>query len=423
MPVQYIYSLTISVVRSLFKFMNRSGIRRALMRSDSKFSRFVELQDNAMDAVLAAGPFPEDTVWIHCASLGEYRVASPILRSLKQKGYNTLLTLFSPSAYDVLIKESSENRIADHIFLLPLDTRKNARKFINGVRPHSAIFIISEIWPNYVKALKEAGIPAYLTSALIHGQSAVTKWYGGIFRQTYKSYNKVLVLDKLSAARLRDIGVTNVEVSGDPLFDNARKTAELPYENPILAQFCMSRHVLVGGSISDVNDLQLFAYVVNQFPDDRFVIVPHDIRKDVIDRIRKAVRGRCALYTECDELSDLEGVQVLIIDYVGDLSKLYRYCAYAYVGGGFTPLLHSVIEPAVYGLPVSFGPKIHRKNTPLEMINLGIGEMVSSGPDLSEWYGDLRGNPVKCEKINATALNYIKENCGATSGIVDKLGY
>ena len=151
--------------------------------------------------------------------------------------------------------------------------------------------------------------------------------------------------------------------------------------------------------------------------------MPHDIRKDVIDRIRKTVRGRCALYTECDELSDLEGVQVLIIDYVGDLSKLYRYCAYAYVGGGFTPLLHSVIEPAVYGLPVSFGPKIHRKNTPLEMINLGIGEMVWTGQALSEWYGDLRGNPVKCEQINATALNYIKENCGATSGIVEKLGY
>jgi len=98
---------------------------------------------------------------------------------------------------------------------------------------------------------------------------------------------------------------------------------------------------------------------------------------------------------------------------------MYRYCAYAYIGGGFTPYLHSVIEATVYGLPVSFGPEIYRKNTPQELIDLGIGFMVRTPEEIETWFRRLKDNSSLLAEIRIKAKRYTESQTGATGQVID----
>ena len=123
-------------------------------------------------------------------------------------------------------------------------------------------------------------------------------------------------------------------------------------------------------------------------------------------------------YTEWSADTDFTHTQVLIIDAMGLLAYLYRYGTWAYVGGGFTPLLHSVIEATVYGLPVAFGPRIERKVTPQQLIQHGIGAMTDTPQALAQWFDALRNNPARLAEIRRAAKAYVESNLGATREIV-----
>ncbi len=409
------------VVRGLNGFiglLNRTGAVRFL---SGKKCKFVEWQCDALLQVKRQEPYPHNTVWVHVASLGEYRVAAPIMRSLKREGYFVLLTVFSPSGFETLNREFDLQGTADKLLFLPLDTPRNARHFVSGVHPVMAIFIISELWHNYVQQLKKAQVPTYLVSALVHKNSAATKWYGGMFRGILRNFTKILVLDTTSKRLLEQYGINNVEKTGDPLFDNALSVAAQPYHNAVIERFCKGNDVFVGGSISDQKDLRLISHVANANRDTKFIIVPHEISEEVLNEIKYSMNGWCLNYSECDETTDFTNVQVLVIDFMGSLAQIYRYCKYAYVGGGFTPYLHSIIEPTVYGLPVAFGPKIYRKNTPTEMIERHIGQRVSTGKELNRWFVRLKGNNAELERIRRSAVEYVRQNSGATNEILKNL--
>ena len=111
----------------------------------------------------------------------------------------------------------------------------------------------------------------------------------------------------------------------------------------------------------------------------------------------------------------------MVIDFVGALAYLYRYADWAYVGGGFTPLLHSVIEPVVYGIPVSFGPRIHRKVTPRQLIDLGIGAMVTSPEELDAWFRTLCNDDERLACISEKAASYVGKYADATSSILEPI--
>ena len=161
--------------------------------------------------------------------------------------------------------------------------------------------------------------------------------------------------------------------------------------------------------------------LANRHPDTRFIIVPHEIRPTTLRHITDSIKGKVKIYTQCGPDTDFSDTQVLVIDFVGALAYIYRYATWAYVGGGFTKLLHSVIEPAVYGLPVSFGPNVSRKVVTRQMIDLGIGRIVSNSDELDRWFSNLKDNPQALRETAAKAAVYVGKNVGATRRVVNRI--
>ena len=162
-------------------------------------------------------------------------------------------------------------------------------------------------------------------------------------------------------------------------------------------------------------------HLADDNPDTRFIFVPHDISDRNLRSLSENLANGSLRLSECTPETDFGGVQSLVVDHVGDLPRIYRYGTWAYVGGGFTPYLHSVIEPTVYGLPVSFGPRIERKSTPLRMIELGIGTKVENYEELRDWFAGLRDNMPELERVHTAASRYVQENVGATAEIVSRI--
>lgn len=393
-----------------------------LIKKGSKLQRFIDGQNGVIKRIadLHKKRCTKPVIWIHASSLGEFGVARPIVKRIKANGdYSIFLTFFSPTGVDALGTQNSE---VDAVEYLPIDTKRNARRFINAIQPQKAIFIISEFWPNYLAELKSQNIETYLISGLIKAQSPIFKWYGGLIRQSLSAFTQFVVLNEESKLNLATIGLNNVSVVGDPLFDNAMAVAMSPYHNRIVESFASYGDVFIAGSISDSKDLMLVSRLANTYRDTRFLVVPHEIDEEHISDIIRHFEGKAVCYRHCGNAVDFSDTQILIIDFVGALAYLYRYAKWAYVGGGFTPYLHSVIEATVYGLPVAFGPEINRKITPQQMMKLDIGCKVTNFEELRRWFESLRNNPSKLETIQKAANAYIRQNVGATDKIMSIIG-
>ncbi|ROT23022.1 3-deoxy-D-manno-octulosonic acid transferase [Muribaculaceae bacterium Isolate-110 (HZI)] len=387
--------------------------------SAAKIMRFARGQRVAIERVregMETLDRSKPTVWLHAASLGEYGIARPIISAIKrQADCNVVITFFSPTGYEAVSRRKGD---IDRVFYLPLDTRSNVNRFLDIVRPDCAVFMVSEYWHNYLHALKQRGIPSFLISAIIRDDGPFFKWYGSLYRNSIKSFSKVFTLDDNSIRNLRKLGIDNVSVNGDPLFDNVALVASTPWKDELIERFTGNEKVFLAGSIHHDRDLEMVTELANRHPDTRFIIVPHEINENILKDIEDKVKGRCVRYSQCDGQTDMSDTQVMIVDFVGALAYIYRYAAWAYVGGGFTPLLHSVIEPSVYGIPVSFGPKIHRKVTPTEMVRLGIGKVVHDTEELDLWFKRLKRDNARVQYIAKRAAKYVKQNTGATPRVV-----
>lgn len=390
--------------------------------SPAKIMRFARAQRGAVERVehgMEGIDRTLPTVWLHAASLGEFGIARPIISAIKQRiKCNVVVTFFSPTGYEAVSRRPGE---IDRVFYLPLDTRANARRFLDAVRPDCAVFMVSEYWHNYLHELRERGIPSLLVSAIIRDDGPFFHWYGSLYRSSIKSFTKVFTLDDNSMRNLERLGVDNASVNGDPLFDNVALVADTPWSDGLIERFVGEEKVFLAGSIHHDKDLEMVTELANRHPDTRFIIVPHEINEDTMQAIESRVKRKTLRYSQCGDDTDLKDAQVLIIDFVGALAYIYRYAAWAYVGGGFTRLLHSVIEPAVYGIPVSFGPNIKRKVTPTEMVRLGIGKVVHDTDELDLWFRRLKRDAARSNYIAKRASKYLKQNTGATPRVVDQI--
>lgn len=393
-----------------------------LIKRGSKLQRFIYGQDNIFLRIENAtkSKCTKPVIWVHASSLGEFGVARPIIRRIKENGnYSIFLTFFSPTGIEALAAHHAD---VDAVEYLPIDTKRNAQRFLSIVKPQKALFIISEFWPNYLGELERQDIKTYLVSGLIKAEALMFKWYGGLIRRSLSAFTKFMVLNEASKQHLATIGIDNVHVVGDPLFDNAMTVATSPYSNKIVEAFAAHGDIFIAGSISDEKDLALISSLANTHRDTRFLVVPHEISETHLSNIICQFEGKAVCYHKCTEHTDFADTQVLIIDFIGALAYLYRYAKWAYVGGGFTPYLHSVIEATVYGLPVAFGPEIHRKVTPQQLMELGIGCKVKKFKDISQWFERLKDNPSELKAVKAKADAYISQNVGATNDVLSIIG-
>jgi len=392
------------------------------LKPSTKLRRFICKQQGLIQEIEEAMAFVNDerpVIWFHAASYGEYNIARPIVRHLHASGrWRIVLTFFSPTGLDMYHTYKEE---VDAVFMLPLDTVAQAHSFLDAVKPQKAVFLVSEYWANYLLELRRRQIPAYLISANITRKALPVRWFGGLWRKAMQAFEQIFVLNETSRQRLMHVGIHRVSVVGDPLFDNVLSRAAKEYHNTIIEHFAAQGDVFIAGSIHNDKDLQLVTKLANHHPDIRFLIVPHEISEEILFNIMRRLKGAARLYSECNEQTDFSSTQTLIIDFMGALTYLYRYARWAYVGGGFTPYLHSVIEATAYGLPVAFGPRVDRKLVAKELVAEGIGRSVRFWIELNKWFSDLKSDNARMDVIASRARMYMQAHQGSTETIVQTI--
>lgn len=364
----------------------------------------------------------ECNIWFHCASLGEYAIARPIMSEIRRRrpDVRIALTFFSSTGVRALARKRPADTMADYFGYLPLDTPANAAALLDIFRPSAALFMVSEYWPNYLAQLKQRGIPTYLVSCVFTRSTPHFKpFVGAEFRRSLEAYTKIFCLDSDSVATLSSLGVHCAVVEGDPLVDNAMRIRESRWSNDALEKFCSRGRTLICGSIHNGDDLNLIAPYIRSNPDYQYLLVPHEVDEESLRTVEHAVgvpSRRLSAYTP----GMIE--HVLIVDHVGSLAYLYRLGTMAYIGGGFTRQLHSIVEASVYGLPVAFGPRIERKRIARLMLKRKIATVVSTPGEFAQWARRLF-NTDNCiiNDLRIEARQFCKAQAGATGRIVSEV--
>lgn len=354
-----------------------------------------------------------ENIWFHCASLGEFDQAIPIMNAYKERnpGSKIIVTFFSPSG---MLHYSKRKHCADEFYYLPLDTKKNAVRFIDKINPTLVFFIKYEFWFNYIFELKNRNIPIYSASCILRPNQVFFKKYGGFFRKGLSSFNAFFVQNIETKNLLNTIGIYDVFVTGDTRFDKVIENKKLVEKDIVLEQFLNSEKAIVLGSSWPIEE-EIFRDFYSKHSDAKVIIAPHDISEKHLQSIEKLFPNQTIRYSQFDQS---EKRKIVIIDCIGKLANAYSYGKVAFIGGGFTGKLHNTLEPVVFGLPVIFGPK-HSKFPEAQMfIDKSIGYAIESPLDfeqalrkIEESWGLIRSN---CEKI-------INESSGASIRIIDEL--
>lgn len=367
-----------------------------------------------------AGRGDKRSVWMHCASLGEFEQGRPVLEKLRAQhpDYLFVVSFFSPSGYTA----AQNYKGADHIFYLPIDSPANAKEFIDAVNPALVIWVKYDYWYYYLKELKDRNIPVLLLSGLFQKGRAFFKWYGGMQRKMLHCITHFFVQDEPSQYLLRTIDIKNVTVSGDTRFDRVIEIAEKAGEVPGIKEFCGEHPVIVAGSTwqEDEEELDHFA---NIHPEIKFIVAPHEVEEvrllEVEKLFKRSVRYSSWLDTTNDKLqtpnSKPQTPNVLIIDNIGLLSRLYRYATITWVGGGFGDEgVHNVLEAAVYGRPVVFGPVYDKYIEAVELVGSGGGFSIENALEAETLFASLLIDKEEYDLACEASREYVQAKKGAT---------
>lgn len=310
----------------------------------------------------------DSTIWIHAASLGEYEQGLPIVEKLKKEypNFKIVVSFFSPSGYEVI----KQSKTTDLVTYLPLDTSYNVKRFIKLLQPKIAIFIKYEIWPNMLKELQNNDIPVLLISAIFKNDQIYFKWYGGFMRKALEKFSHFFIQDPESEKLLNSIGLNNTTITGDTRFDRVSEILQQNNTLEFMDNFTKNNPCFVMGSTWPEDDELLVAYINTSSHHMKYVIAPHNIIPKEIARLQKQIIKRTVLLSEISENSVGDN-EVVIVDAIGLLTKIYSYADIAYVGGAFaTGGLHNTLEPAVFGIPVIIGPDYTGFKEAEELVNL-----------------------------------------------------
>ncbi|MFP9100450.1 3-deoxy-D-manno-octulosonic acid transferase [Flavobacterium sp. RHBU_24] len=357
-------------------------------------------------------------IWFHAASLGEYEQALPIMEKVRKlyPQHKILLTFFSPSGYEI----RKNTKAADVVMYLPLDTLANAKRFVALTHPELVFFIKYEFWPNYLNELQKTYAKTYLISGLFRPNQAFFKWYGGFYREAFKAFTHFFVQYQSSKELLATIGFTNSSVSGDTRYDRVSRILEQDNSLPFIQEFINGKTTLVFGS-SWPKDEIMFTDFINSAVDTKFIIAPHTFSESHMADLQKNIKRNVVLFTEKDG-KNLAEYDVLIVNTIGLLGKIYSYADVAYVGGGFgTAGLHNILEPAAFGIPIVIGPNHKKFPEAVAMVQTGGCIAVSNKHEMEEILSALTyGDAYRTEK-GFIAGNFVRERRGAINHIINHI--
>jgi 3-deoxy-D-manno-octulosonic-acid transferase len=361
----------------------------------------------------------QSIIWFHCASLGEYEQGKPLLQKLKtaHPDYTILLTFFSPSGYEAI----KNKPVADIMTYLPVDTRKNAARFIRIVQPKCAVFVKYEYWYNMMKQLYNRSIPYYYISAIFRPSQHFFKPYGRWFAQQLQQVTHFFVQNDTSVQLLQSIGIKQVTKTGDTRFDRVFSIASQHYQLPEIELFKQDKKLFIAGSSWPHDENLLAALFPKIAADYKLIIAPHNIDNEHI----KAILCKFAPYLpQCYTKASPEALadaQVLIIDCIGLLSKIYKYSHIAYIGGAFKTGLHNTLEAAVFGVPLFFGPVFGKFDEAVSLVKLGGAFPIRTAEELYVILRKFEEVPDYYQTVCEICRDFIGCNLGSSEVIFEKL--
>lgn len=357
-------------------------------------------------------PRKKHVIWFHCASLGEFDQGLPVMELLRQQHpeAHILVSFFSPSGMKHYHKRIHH---ADQVVYLPLDTKRNAERFIRSFQPTIAIFVKYEFWANHLFAAKKQGTKLYAISALFRKDQVYFKTNRKFFQSILKTFDHFFVQNERSAELLKSIGISEVSVTGDNRFDRVLANKSKATDDRKIAAFKGESEVLICGSTWPIDE-KVMLPILKTLP-LKVILAPHDIKQQHIAELMANLDVPAVYYTSV-KLEELDTAKVLILDTIGQLATAYKYGDIAYVGGGFTGKLHNILEPGVFGLPVLFGPKHERFPEAALFMEHGSGFEVTDSESLQRTI--IKVLERKSEiKIKLSEL--IEKNAGASKKIVE----
>ena len=357
----------------------------------------------------------DKTIWMHVASLGEFEQGLPILERLRAQypNHKLVLSFFSPSGYEV----KKNTTAADVVVYLPMDSLSNAKRFLKLVHPELAIFVKYEVWPNYLHQLKKSNTPTILISAIFSKRQIYFKPYGGFMRKSLQKFDTYFVQDDDSKKLLDSIGITKVQVGGDTRLDRVSEILERNNRLDFMDRFKNNQLCLVSGSTWPEDESILIDYINRTEERLKFVIAPHQIKPAHVAKITAVLQKPSICYSALGD-QNLKEIDVMIIDTIGLLTKIYSYANIAYVGGGFATGLHNTMEPAVFGVPIIIGPQFEGFKEAEDLVREGGIVPVSSKDSFSNLMNDFLTHPTTLQNKGKINSDYINSNKGASDLIM-----
>ena len=353
-----------------------------------------------------------NSIWFHCASLGEFEQAKPVIERIKQRNpdLSIVITFFSPSGYE----NRKEYSKADGVYYLPLDIRSNVRDFLNRINPKAAIFVKYEVWYNYFSELNQRGISLYLISATFRKDQIYFRGYGKFMKNTLKMCNLICTQNQASLDLLLTHGFSNAIMTGDTRYDRVLDQLRSVNHNSRIEAFKSDKLLVIAGSSWQKEETLLSNFIKdNAGRDVKYIIAPHDIQEKHIHEIQTKLEVKAERFTEMPK----DNAQVMILDTIGQLASAYHYADIAIIGGGFSNALHNILEPATFGIPVLYGNKHPNFPEGMELARSGGGFSISEN-EFSTVLDVLITDESKRLKAGEDSRNFVESKAGATTKLL-----
>ena len=363
-------------------------------------------------------------IWFHSSSLGEFEQAKPIIEKLRKETDTIIVvSFFSPSGYE----NSKKYPYADIITYLPFDSRWRAERFIEVISPDLAVFMRYDIWPNHIWTLKKKKIPCLLVDATMKKNSPrKLPIVRSFHKYLFEDFAKILTVSNEDVNGFMSFKCKHVQIKkvGDTRFDRVYNRSIVSKESKIInPDVLKGKKVLVAGSTWPQDEeilIPAFLKVLKFDEQSVMIIAPHEPTLLNLEKLEHEFSGVVS-FIRLSHINNYENQHIIIVDSIGVLSILYNYADIAFVGGSFKMNVHNVLEAAVYGIPVLFGPKIENSQEAKKLAEIGGGILVK---DKRELYRSLR-KLLSDENYRATcgkkSFDYVEEHKGATDRIISEI--
>ena len=402
---------------SILIYLYIAGIKLAALFGNKKAKLMIEGHKHVFSTLKERLREGVKYVWFHVSSLGEFEQGRPVIEKLREvhPEYRVVLTFFSPSGYEA----AKKYQVADVICYLPFDTRKNVVRFLDILQPHKVFFIKYEFWPNFLRELKRRSIPVYSVSSIFRDNQMFFKTLNFGYRDTLRCFTHLFVQNQESKNLLSGIGIDDVTIIGDTRFDRVVKIATETKQLALVEAFAQGRRIFVAGS-SWGPDENIYLRYFNEHPEWKLIIASHEVGDARLTEIQNGFKGTCVRYTQAT-MDEVRAADCLLIDCFGLLSSIYKYGEIAYVGGGFGVGVHNLLEAAVYGMPVFFGPNNKKFQEAAKLKECGGGLEISGYDEFERKMNFIANDNVALKKAGKAAGRYVEENSGATLRLLQAL--